>query len=266
MLDHYPRIIAQNDTYVTEKKAGKNFFGPTIPFYYDLLKIVVKGSRLGKNGVYNRYEWVNSALAVFDAVENAGVKVHIEGMDNLKKFDGTAVIIGNHMSSMETMIPVAVVQPVKSVVYVIKKELIDFPFFGNIVGARYPIVVGRSNPREDLKIVIEEGSNRLSNGRSVLIFPQRTRSMIFKRDEFNSLGVKLAKKNNVPVVPMAVLTDAWSNGKKLKDFGPIDPAKPAYFSFGEPITVESKGQEEHEQVLEFISGKLKEWGREELIK
>ena len=56
---------------------------------------------------------------------------------------------------------------------------------------------------------MEEGSERLKKGKSVLIFPQKTRSEIFNPKEFNSLGVKLAKKNNVPVIPMAVLTDAW---------------------------------------------------------
>jgi 1-acyl-sn-glycerol-3-phosphate acyltransferase len=266
MLDHFPFVLAKDNNYETPFDKNASLFGPTFTFYYKLAKIFIKGNLAARRGEYNGYAWAASAYEVMKALEESGVKIIIEGMDNLKKTEGPAIIISNHMGSMETMVPVAIIHPVRKLVYVVKQELSTYPVFGKVVMARDPIVVGRSNPREDLKIVLEEGSERLKKGKSVLIFPQKTRSEIFNPKEFNSLGVKLAKKNNVPVIPMAILTDAWSKGKKIKDFGKIIPEKKAYFAFGEPINVNSNGQEEHEQVLHFIETKLSEWGRSDLVK
>lgn len=266
MLQSYSKILAEKNSYQTNLEPKNNWFGPTFSLYSRLARIVIWSNRQASKGIYNDYAWVQSSLDVLRALELSGVKISIDGMDNLQNFDGPAVIISNHMGMMETMIPVAIIQPVRRFVYIIKQELATYPLFGKVAMARDPIVVGRTNPREDLQLVMDEGTKRLQAGKSVLIFPQRTRSLVFNLKEFNTLGVKLAKRNNVPVVPMAVLTDAWSNGKKLKDFGKIDTSKPAYFSFGKAITIESKGQDEHEQVLNFISSKLTEWGRSELIK
>ncbi len=67
---------------------------------------------------------------------------------------------------------------------------------------------------------------------------------------------KLAKKAGVPVVPLALKTDGWGNGRRFKDFGRINTNKKAYFAFGEPIVIEGKGDLEQEQINEFISTKL----------
>jgi 1-acyl-sn-glycerol-3-phosphate acyltransferase len=57
------------------------------------------------------------------------------------------------------------------------------------------------------------------------------------------------------------MTDAWSIGKGLlMAFGRIDARKPVHFAFGEPLWVKGRGTEEHRAVIEFIEGKLREWG------
>jgi 1-acyl-sn-glycerol-3-phosphate acyltransferase len=125
--------------------------------------------------------------------------------------------------------------------------------------SRNPIVVGRTNPRDDLRTVLEGGATILSEGRSLVIFPQTTRTPVFDPKEFNTIGIKLAKRANVPVVPIALKTDAWGNGKRLKDFGKIDPSKKVYFSFGNPMVVKERGVEEHNAIIDFIEQHLKEW-------
>jgi 1-acyl-sn-glycerol-3-phosphate acyltransferase len=97
----------------------------------------------------------------------------------------------------------------------------------------------------------------------VVIFPQSTevtRSAVFDPAMFNSMGIKLARKADVPVVPVAVKTDAWGTGRILRDFGTIDPSKKVHFSFGRPMEVKDSGKEEHRKTLEFIMEKLKQWG------
>ena len=91
---------------------------------------------------------------------------------------------------------------------------------------------------------------------SVIIFPQTTRSNKFNAKQFNSLGVKLAKRGKVPVVPIALKTDAWGIGRRFKDFGKIRPAKPVHITFGDPLRVQGSGKEEHKFIVDFIDRKL----------
>jgi 1-acyl-sn-glycerol-3-phosphate acyltransferase len=268
-LNHkkYPFIIAEKDVYNTSRKPGlisKVF--PNLSFYINLFWVVLYSNIKTKFKIYNRYNWTASSFALLKALERTGIKFEITGMENLSKFEGPAVFIGNHMSTLETVILPSIIQPIKSVVFVIKKQLADYPLFGPVAGARHPIMVGRKNPREDLKLVIDEGSARLQDGRSVIIFPQKTRSEILEISTFNSLGIKLAKKNDSYVVPVAIMSNAWPNGKKIKELGKLDTNKIVRLAFGEPMKVESNGSEEHQKVINFIKEKFAEWGCENLIK
>jgi 1-acyl-sn-glycerol-3-phosphate acyltransferase len=78
-------------------------------------------------------------------------------------------------------------------------------------------------------------------------------------DKFNSIGVKLAQRADVPVVPVALVTDAWPNGKLLKDFGKIDPTKTVRFSFGAPILIKGRGTDQNQQIIRFITTTLEAW-------
>jgi 1-acyl-sn-glycerol-3-phosphate acyltransferase len=257
----YDRIVAVNDEYITPLNMKKYPFPPSFIFYSNYLRIILTNNRIAKKGLYNDYAWVNSSIDTEESLERSGIRFHFTGMDNLKKVDTPVVFIGNHMSTLETMVLPMIIQPVKRVIYVIKEELAKYPLFGPIAMARDPILVGRENPREDLKIVLEEGSRKIQIGKSVIIFPQKTRSLNFEPASFNSLGIKLAKRNNVPVIPIAILSDAWGNGKYIKEIGKIDPSKTVRICFGEPITISGNGADDHQHVIDFIMGKLKEWGQ-----
>jgi len=93
----------------------------------------------------------------------------------------------------------------------------------------------------------------------VIVFPQTTRAQIFDPKQMSSIGVKLAKKGGVSVIPLALKTDAWQNGRLSKDFGRIDRCKTAYFAFGKPLEVNSRGNEEQQAINDFIMKKLSDW-------
>jgi 1-acyl-sn-glycerol-3-phosphate acyltransferase len=230
-----------------------------ISFYPQLFRIIWKNSRRAVKGDYDGDDWANSSLDILRAIENVGVRFEIKGFDNLKSFEGPAVFIANHMSTLETFVLPCIIQPLKPVTFVVKKSLISTPVFGPIMRSRDPIVVGRINPREDLKAVLNEGAKKIDQGVSIVIFPQSTRSNDFKPDEFNSLGIKLALKAGVPVVPLALKTDAWGKGKIIKDFGPVDKNKKVFFAFGEPMKIKGRGAEEHQKVIDFIQDNLSQW-------
>jgi len=130
-------------------------------------------------------------------------------MENITKSPEPVLFIGNHMSTLETMILPCLISPLRNVTFVVKESLVKHPLFGDVMRSRDPIIVGRTDPRKDLEAVMNGGMELLSKGISIVIFPQSTRNVIFKPEEFNSLGVKLAKKAGVQVVPIALKTDFW---------------------------------------------------------
>jgi len=233
---------------------------PELSLYARIAWIVFSGSRLAKRGRYGDAEWGANSIDSLRAFERVGGDIEVTGTDSFRGLDSPCVFIGNHMSTLETMVLPCMIVPFKKVTFVVKQSLVDYPVFKHIMRARDPITVGRTNPREDLKAVLEGGEERLKRGVSLVIFPQTTRTPVFDPAEFNTIGVKLAKRAGVPVVPIALLTDAWGNGKRLKEFGRIDPSKKAHFAFGEPMTIAGRGDEEHQKIIEFITGKLREWG------
>lgn len=233
---------------------------PSMFFYAQLIEIVCRSSWVAKKGKYGDNNWIDSSLAVLRCLEQVGVKVEMSGIENIECLGGPAVFIGNHMSMMETMVLPAIIQPVRPVTFVVKESLLSYPVFKHIMRSRNPVAVSRTNPRQDLKIVMTEGVERLRAGISVIVFPQTTRSHAFDPEQMSSIGVKLAKKAEVPIVPVALKTDCWQNGSWLKDFGKIDTTKTACFSFGKPTLVAGKGEEEQAAVNAFIVHSLKRWG------
>ena len=255
-----PVLVDGNYRTVPGRRSLLARFLPGLGFYTWFTYFVCRGSNSARLGRYGDDDWSQNSLEVMHALEAVGVHIEITGTDHFSRLPGPCVFIGNHMSTLEAFVLPTIIQPLKRVAFVVKKSLVEYPIFGHLMRARNPIVVGRTNPREDLKAVFEGGVERLQSGISIVVFPQRTRSATFDPAAFNSIGIKLAKRAQVPVVPLALKTDAWGNGARLKDFGKIDPAKAVHFAFGEPLSVQGNGAAEHQQVVEFIREKLESWG------
>lgn len=255
------QITYTNHSYKTPSGSatlwGKLF--PSFSFYTSLLSNVFFSSRKARKGTYDDEAWRLSSLKILRDLEHTGLTVTINGIEHLQKLDSPCVIIGNHVSMMETLVLPAIVNQEKPITFVIKESLMEYPVFKHVMRSRNPIAVTRNNPRQDLKTVLTEGIDRLQHGTSVTIFPQTTRGTDFDPKQFSSIGVKLAQKAGVPVLPLALKTDAWTNGQWIKDLGKILPERNVHFAFGAPFMVNGKGREEHEKVINFISRKLKEW-------
>jgi len=232
---------------------------PSLGFYARVAATVLRCAEFGREGRLSLAIWGEYSGRILRAFEACGVPVIIENLEVFNQFEGPCVIIGNHMSTTETFLPPYLMLPYRHITFVVKQALIDYPVFKHVMRATDPIVVGRSDPRRDLRTVIDGGAERLQRGISVIIFPQRTRAVAFRPEEFNSIGVKLARAAGVPVIPLAVKTDAWSQGKRLKDFGPLYPDRPVHMALGEPMEVTGNGKAQNDAVIAFIQNKLAEW-------
>ena len=252
------------DTYITppgrEKLMHRLLFRSRIYYVVRFISVVLRYWNIARKDL-DHGTWSRASRDIFEVIEDCGGRFHITGLDNLRKVNGPVVFVGNHMSMLETQVPIGIIFPCKKVVYVIKEQLQTVPFFGAYV--KKCISVTRKSPAEDLKQVLMKGSEKIASGLSVIIFPQATRSVEFLPDKFNSLGVKLAKRAGVPVIPIALKTDFWGNGTLIKDFGPLNLGKTIHFEFGEPIEIKGQGKHEHENIMEFIQTRLAQWLAEE---
>lgn len=261
--------IWEGDSYVTGPGRGPSVVSRLcgslgIPFilYPGTLRIVLRDGFIAKTGRYSDDKWARGSRDVVRELEKAGVRLEISGLNNIGKLKWPGVIIGNHMSILETFVLPAMIRPHGEVTFVVKRSLMNYPVFGPVMRSRNPVVVDRQNPRKDYAVVMKEGEKRLMEGKSVVIFPQTTRTTEFEPEMFNSMGVKLARRAGVPVLPVVLKTDAWKNARHLKEFGRLDPSRVVRFQFGEPIRITGNGAVEHEMIKEFITERLFTWGRQ----
>ncbi len=232
---------------------------PSSIFYFKFIGVVLKAGFRAKRGVYTDELWGGDSLRILHLLEEAGLQFEVTGLENLEKLEKPCIFVGNHMSIMETLILPIIILPYTEVTFVVKDSLLNYPVFKHVMRSRNPVAVTRTNPRQDLKTVMSEGPDRLANNISVIVFPQTTRSTGFDPQHFGSIGTKLAKKAGSPIIPFALKTDAWQNGKTLKDFGKLAPQIPVKVAFGKPLEITGKGNEEHQQMVDFIAEKLAEW-------
>ena len=250
------------DTY-SSQPASAGFFSrmmPSLSFYSRLFLGPVRWlcSRASK-GQCDDAAWVYASAWVADLMERIGCPIEIEGMDAIEAVDGPCLFVANHMSTLETFMLPAMIRPRRPVTFVVKKSLTTMPFFGPVMCSRDPIVVGRANPREDLTAVLEGGLDRLKKGISIIVFPQHTRSREFNPQMFNSIGVKLAKRAGVPIVPLALKTDAWGQGNKIKELGPVKVGMTIRYNFASPICITGQGKDEQAAICQHIESHLGQW-------
>ena len=261
------KSISDNDSYntnpVTSRRSLASWFrNRRLVFLVRYLSTVFKTRKSALRGDYDTEAWSDSSLDILKLLENAGAIFNLSGLDNIRKANKPIVFIGNHMSTLETMILPGLIAPITDVTFVVKKSLVSHPIFGPVMRSRNPVAVERVNPREDFAKVMQDGAEILKTGRSLVIFPQSTRRDYFSRSEFNTLGVKLAARSDAIVIPVALRTDFWKNGKLIRDLGPFDRSRKVFFRFGKPLDVKGREREAQAEIVSFISETLLGWGVE----
>ena len=232
----------------------------TLRFYAGILYTVLRARGIARRGKYDGEQLAASGVFTARLVEWCGGELHVTGQENLYTSPGAAVIVGNHMSTLETFLLPGIIGPAKKLGFVIKESLLQHPIFGDVMRAVPHIAVTRDNPRQDLQMVMAKGAEFLKNGTSFCIFPQATRGLVFDESKFNTLGVKLARRAGVPVIPVAMKTNFWGNGKFIKDIGRIRPQEPVRIAFGPAIPTTLPQAEVHARVVEFVRANLQAWG------
>jgi len=177
-----------------------------------------------------------------------GLKVEVIGRENLPK-EGAFVVVANHQSEWETLYFQLLLRPQA---VVLKRELLKIPLFGWALGMLSPIALDRSKPRDALKQLLKQGSERLKDGIPVLIFPQGTRVPVGKMGRFNKGGTMLAVSNEVPIIPIVHDAGRYWPGKSFIKYPGVIKVR-----IGKPVAVAGRPVDEiHAEVIGWIEQEM----------
>lgn len=147
-----------------------------------------------------------------------GIRHVLTGQENLPK-DGPMLIASMHQSAFDTLLWFSMVPYAR---YVVKIELTQIPLFGRLAKLSGQIGVDRSGGATTMRMLLRKGSDALSAGTQVIIFPEGTRVPQGERVPLQPGIAALAKVSQLPVIPVA--TDSgwcWRRGVFAKRPGVI---------------------------------------------
>lgn len=128
-----------------------------------------------------------------------GLGYKITGLENIPKDKGF-ICMSNHSSTWETIVMQGFLPPL---VWAVKKELLNIPFFGWGLRAVNAIALDRGSGRQAIKQLVKEGLQRMEEGRTVMIFPEGTRVPPGEKVPYKIGGAILAQKTQFPILPIA---------------------------------------------------------------
>ena len=115
--------------------------------------------------------------------------------------DGPFILMSNHQSSFDILALIAAVP--RRIYWIAKKELFDIPIFGSSIRRGGYIPLDRSDGRKALKSM-DSAAAIIRQGRSVVMFPEGTRSRDGQLLPFKRGGFMLAVRSGVPVIPVTI--------------------------------------------------------------
>ena len=140
------------------------------------------------------------------------ITIIVKGKENIPK--SPFIIVSNHQGQWETFFCQYLFFPVTTL---LKRELLFIPIWGWALALLRPIAIDRGNPRSALKKVLNEGEDKIKKGFSILFFPEGTRKKPGEIGNYARSGFELAKKTDVPVLPLVHNSgDCWPAHKFLK--------------------------------------------------
>jgi len=145
------------------------------------------------------------------------ITINIKGKENIN--NSPCVIISNHQSTWESL-AFQTIFPAHT--WVIKQELLWLPIFGWSLALLKPIVINRGEKLNAIKKIIKQGADRLSDGISVVVFPEGTRQPYNQLGEYQNGGAAIAKKSGYDIIPVYHNAGKiWPKGSFIKKPGVI---------------------------------------------
>lgn len=137
--------------------------------------------------------WARLALAL------NGVRTTLAGAEHLPA--GPVIFMSNHQSNFDILSLLAALP--RQIHWIAKKELFDIPVFGSSMRRGGYIPLDRGDGRKALQSM-DEAAATIHQGKSVVLFPEGTRTQDGNLLPFKRGGFILARKAAVPVIPVTI--------------------------------------------------------------
>jgi 1-acyl-sn-glycerol-3-phosphate acyltransferase len=156
----------------------------------------------------------------------AGAKLRVSGVSNLDP-ETNYIYFSNHQSHYD--IPSLCAALPSPLYFIAKRELLKIPVFGWGMYSIGMVFVDRSNP-ERARASMAKAAVAIKKGKSILAFPEGTRSKDGKLQPFKKGVFHVAKSGNIPMVPVAIM----GSSQVLPHTGKLAPGE-IHVEIGQPI-------------------------------
>ena len=180
----------------------------------------------------------------------AGAEWEVTGLENIPE-NRAVLFTPNHQGNFD--IPLLLSQLPRVCAMVAKKEMKKVPCVSGWMSLFDCVFLDRENARAAIASMTQV-ENILKSGRSVVIFPEGTRSKGDVQGEFKLGSMRPAIRNGIPIVPVAI-----EGTYKLMEAngGFIKPAK-VKVRVLPPIETENMSKEESQKLAELVSFQIQE--------
>ena len=128
-------------------------------------------------------------------------KVQIIGKENILR-GKPQIFMANHQSGFDILIVLAHIPG--QFRWLVKKELFHIPIFGAAMKSAGYIEIDRNN-REKAMRSLDQAALRIREGKSIMAFPEGTRSRFSEIKTFKQGTFYLAIKSGAPIVPISII-------------------------------------------------------------
>lgn len=181
----------------------------------------------------------------------SGVSVNIIGTDNIPPDGKPIIFMSNHQSNFDILTLLAHI-PVQFR-WISKKEVFRTPLMGPAMRKAGYISIDRGN-REKAIESLEEAALTIRNGKSVMTFPEGTRSPDGTIRPFKKGLFYLAIKSGVPIIPISIIGSRKIMPKKSLH---LDPGN-IMVVIGTPIDTGSYTLEHRDELMKKVRSVIKD--------
>ncbi len=159
--------------------------------------------------------WARGALWLAKII--LGITHEIKGIEHLA--NQPVIYASKHQSAWDTCIFLMLLD---APCYVLKRELLRIPFWGWYLWRMGMIAIDRSGSTSTMKQMLRDAKARIAEGRTIVIYPEGTRTKPFATPDYHPGVVALYSQLGVPVIPVALNSGLfWGKNAFLKKSGKI---------------------------------------------
>jgi len=151
---------------------------------------------LGKNIIHHASKLWGRVICFI-----SGVEVELSGMENINR-DGPQVFISNHQGFFDIFAITGFFNV--SFLWIAKQSLFRIPVIGWAMSRAGHISIDRSH-RKKSGLQLEKAIEEIKKGKSIVIFPEGTRTKDGRLGKFKKGSLFLAIKSQVPIVPVTII-------------------------------------------------------------